>query len=141
MNVSFKEFTIHHYDEVRQLWSRAGIKLTLSDEKNEIARMLQRNPDTCFIAEANGKVVAAVMGSWDGRRGFVHHLAVEPSFQRRGLGRAMMAELERRFRIMDVVKITFLVENDNLAVLDFYRKLGYSVRDDLTAVSKTLREK
>jgi ribosomal protein S18 acetylase RimI-like enzyme len=139
VETTFRPFTIYDLEDVRQLWKRAGIKLTLSDTRPEIARMLARNPNTCFVAVKGQTIVAAAMGSWDGRRGFVHHLAVEPEFQRSGLGRAVMAELERRFRGMGVVKITFLVENDNLAVLEFYRKLGYEVRSDLTAVSKTLR--
>ncbi|MDZ7816609.1 MAG: GNAT family N-acetyltransferase [Planctomycetota bacterium] len=139
MKVKFRKFTISDYPAVRSLWKRAGIKLTLSDERSEIARMLKRNPFTCFLAELDGELVGAVMGSWDGRRGFVHHLAVEPEYHLRGIGRAMMEQLEKRFAEMEVVKITFLVENDNIGVVDFYRRLGYVLRDDLTALSKTLR--
>ena len=139
MDLSFRPFTISDYDAVTGLWRRAGIKLTLSDTMPEIARMLDRNPDTCFLAVCGESIVGAVLGSWDGRRGFVHHLAVEPAFQRSGAGTAIMAELERRFRVMGVVKITFLIEQDNTAVVSFYRKLGYELRQDLIVMSKALR--
>ncbi|MFA4986015.1 MAG: GNAT family N-acetyltransferase [Candidatus Brocadiia bacterium] len=137
----FRPFTPQDYDEVTALWSTAGIKLTLSDSRPEIEKMLARNPGTCFVALSDGSIIGAVMGSWDGRRGFVHHLAIRPEVQGTGAGKAMMKELERRFESMGVVKITFLVESDNEKVLGFYEKLGYSVRGDLIAVSKTLRER
>ena len=139
-NLAFRSFEIDDYDAVTALWRSAGIKLTLSDEKPEIEQMLLRNPDLCFVTKVRERIVGVVMGAFDGRRGFVHHLAVSPEHQRHGVGKAIMTELERRFRKMNVVKITFLIETDNLQVLDFYLKLGYTKRDDLIAVSKTLRE-
>ena len=137
--LQFRPLTIEDYDEVSVLWKRAGIKLTLSDTKPEIEKLLIRNPQTCFVALKGIKIISAVCGSWDGRRGFVHHLAVLPEYQGKGIGREMMAEVERRFNAAGIVKMTFLVEQDNLEVVAFYRKLGYEVREDLIALSKTLR--
>ena len=139
MDLTFRPFTVTDYEAVTGLWHRAGIKLTLSDSRHEIARMLDRNPDTCFLASCGDAIIGVVMGSWDGRRGFVHHLAVEPASQRSGVGSAIMAELERRFRVMGVVKMSFLIEQDNTAVVAFYRKLGYELREDLIVMSKALR--
>ena len=137
----FRPFTIDDFEDVTALWVRAGIRLTLSDEFPEIEKMLVRNPDTCFLGCSEGHIVAAVMGSWDGRRGFVHHLAIEPRLHGRGFGRLMLSELERRFREMNVVKMTFFIEKSNIDVVKFYEKLGYILREDLVAMSKTLREK
>jgi len=135
-----REFLPSDYDAVRALWERCDLTLSLSDEREEVERMLRRNPGTCLVAEEDGAVIGAVMGGWDGRRGFVHHLAVEPGRRRRGVGRALMAELERRFRDMGVVKITFFIERRNRGVTEFYRRLGYEMRDDIRPMSKTLRE-
>jgi len=81
-----------------------------------------------------------ILGGFDGRRGLVHHLAVLPEYQGKGIGKVLMYKLEETFKKMGVVKINFWVENRNLKVTDFYRKLGYELRDDIVTMSKTFRE-
>jgi len=69
----------------------------------------------------------------------VHHLTVAPEFQRCGYGRALMEELETRFRGMNVVKYSLWIEPRNQSVIDFYNHIGYELRDLIT-FSKTLRQ-
>ncbi|MEJ2296249.1 MAG: GNAT family N-acetyltransferase [Candidatus Lokiarchaeota archaeon] len=75
------------------------------------------------------------MGGYDGRRGYVHHLAVDPDFQHQGYGRELMDELISRFKVMRVHKIHLFIEKYNLPVVEFYKKLGWEVRDDLVMMS------
>ncbi len=139
IGVSVRPMTMQDYGAVVDLWRSSGISVTLSDAPAETARMLSHNPATCLVAEADGKVIGVVLGGFDGRRGFVHHLAVAPDRRKTGLGRLLMEQIETKFAQMGVVKITFLVEVRNKGVLEFYKKLGYTVREDLIAVSKTMR--
>ena len=122
-----------------KLWEKVGLPTySLSDTIPELERFLRRNPETSLGGWLDGKMAATVLGGFDGRRGLVHHLAVAPDLQRRGIGRRMMEELEARFKAMDVVKFNFWVEADNQAALAFYRRLSYEVRD-LVTISRTLR--
>ncbi|MBN2171201.1 MAG: GNAT family N-acetyltransferase [Candidatus Krumholzibacteriota bacterium] len=123
------------------LWRRAGISLTLSDRPEELARLLDHNPRTCLGGYEDGRLVATALGTFDGRRANLWHLAVDPDRQGRGLGRAMMEALEAVWRDMGVVKVTmFTVEMSNADVEGFYHRLGYRTRNDIFAMSKILRE-
>ncbi|MHA2127558.1 MAG: GNAT family N-acetyltransferase [Promethearchaeota archaeon] len=84
--MKIEKCSIKFYEEVIQLWRKAGIGVSSSDSKKEFQRMLQRNPDLCLIGKLEKKILAAVIGGFDGRRGYVHHLAVDPSYQRKGYG-------------------------------------------------------
>jgi ribosomal protein S18 acetylase RimI-like enzyme len=123
------------------LWARAGIELGTSDRLKELARVLARNPETCLGAwDEAGALVGAALGTFDGRRANLWHLAVAPERRGEGIGRALMAALEAVWRREGVVKITFSVLETNRAVLGFYAALGYHGRDDVFCVSKVLRE-
>jgi len=123
------------------LWARAGIELGTSDRLEELARVLARNPESCLGAwDGEGALTGAALGTFDGRRANLWHLAVAPERQGEGIGRALMAALEAIWRRDGVVKITFSVLETNRAVLGFYEALGYCGRDDVFCVSKVLRE-
>jgi ribosomal protein S18 acetylase RimI-like enzyme len=69
------------------------------------------------------------MGGYDGRRGLAYHLAVIPEQRRRGIGLALMNELEARLKALGCLKCYLLVTRENVAVVEFYRALGWSVMD------------
>ena len=117
------------FDAVTALWqaSGPGVRLGLSDTPEEITRKLKRDPDLFLVAENEAQVVGAVLGGFDGRRGMVYHLAVTPEARGRGLGTALMAELEARLKAKGCRKYYLLVTHDNTDVTDFYQRLGWSV--------------
>lgn len=98
------------------------------DEPAGFGSMLERNPGLCLGAILNEALVGCVLGGWDGRRGWVHHLAVHPDYQRRGLGQALMADLEQRFAALGVPIVNLLVYCENSAAMAFYERLGYAVK-------------
>ena len=128
-------FTMRYYHEIIDLWKRSRIDVSSSDTRDEIARMLKRNPDLFLIGKENEKVIAVVMGAFDGRRGYVHHLAIDPDYQKKKYGKMMMDELIEKFHIKNVHKVHLFIEKNNKEVVDFYRKLGWKVRDDLIMMS------
>jgi ribosomal protein S18 acetylase RimI-like enzyme len=135
-----REFQPEDFDQVHSLWEQSRIALGVSDTREEILRMHQMNPDLFLVGEADNRIVAVVMGGFDGRRGIVHHLAVDPDHRNKGYGRQIMTELERRFNLRGLVKINFWVQTDNLEAVDFYQKIGYYLRPDLVTMSKVLRD-
>ncbi len=130
------------YPAVYALWSRSGpgIQLRPSDQPAEIAKKLQRDPDLFLVAEAEGRLVGAVMGGFDGRRGMIYHLAVDPAFRGRGIGRALMAEVEQRLIAKGCLRAYLLVTKDNEEVMSFYRRLGWEPMP-VIAMGKTLISK
>ncbi len=124
---------------VLNLWRTAGtgIQLSPSDRPEEIHKKLQRDPDLFLIAEEEGRIVGAVLGGFDGRRGMVYHLAVDPSLRRRGIGRALMVEMESRLRAKGCLKYYLLITHDNAEAMDFYRALGWE-RMELNVMGKVI---
>lgn len=127
------------YPEVRSLWQGAGpgIQTGRSDELEEICKKVERDPDLFIIAENQGKVIGAVLGGFDGRRGIVYHLAVDPNYRQQGIASALMEELERRLRARGCIRSYLLTTRDNHQAIDFYEKRGW-VRLDLYAYGKDL---
>lgn len=129
-------FTMELYEEVTALWRRAGLHLSRSDTPEGIRRKLERDGELFLVARADdGSIVGAVMGSYDGRRGWVNHLAVDPDCQGQNLGTQLMQELEQRLAALGCDKVNLLIEPENGAVQSFYRKLGFS-RDELIFMEK-----
>lgn len=135
IKMKIEKFNLKYYQKVVELWKKAGIEVGSSDTKEEIAGVLNRNPDLFLIGKEDGKIVAVVIGAFDGRRGYVHHLAVDLDYQKRGYGKIIMDELIERFRKKKVHKIHLFIEKTNPEVVDFYSNLGWNVRDDLIMMS------
>jgi ribosomal protein S18 acetylase RimI-like enzyme len=117
--------------DARALWadSGPGVNLGRSDEPAEIEKKLERDPDLFLVAEADGKLVATVIGGFDGRRGMVYHLAVAKSHRRMGIAEALMCELESRLRAKGCVRYYLLVFKNNEGAVQFYEQLGWERMD------------
>jgi tRNA (guanine37-N1)-methyltransferase len=124
---------------VLDLWREAGpgIALRASDSPAELARKLQRDPELFLVATLQKQIVAAVMGGFDGRRGYVYHLAVSPSTRRHGIAEALMAELEARLRTLGCIRMNLLITGDNPEAEPFWQHLGWH-KMDVSAWGKDL---
>jgi len=129
--MKIEKFTIELYEEIVMLWRKAGISVGSSDTREELERVLQRNPNLFLIGKLDNKVIGVVSGGFDGRRGYVHHLAVDPDYQKKGYGKMIMDDLIEKFRKIGVHKIHLFIEKYNKNVVEFYRNLGWEIRDDL----------
>jgi ribosomal protein S18 acetylase RimI-like enzyme len=133
--MKIENFKMADYQDVLNLWKDTSITITSSENEDQVQRMLEINPELCLIGKLNSKIVAVVFGGFDGRRGYIHHLSVSPQYQKRGYGKKLMKELVNRFRKMKVHKLHLFVERRNKDVINFYKQLGWIVRDDLEMMS------
>lgn len=111
------------------------LTLSPSDSREAIEKKLQRDPELFLVATEQDQLIGAVMGAFDGRRGWVYHLAVDPQCQGKQIGRLLMNELEERMRAVGCDKMNLLVAQDNVRVGAFYQKLGFT-RDDVFFMGK-----
>jgi ribosomal protein S18 acetylase RimI-like enzyme len=131
-NLILREFQLStDYSQVITLWQNAGtgIHVRRSDEKEEITRKLQRDPDLFLVAEADGRIIGTVLGGFDGRRGMVYHLAVDDMFRKKGIGTALMTELEKRMKRKGCIRTYLLVTRDNLDAIQFYESTKWEQMD------------
>ena len=124
-------------DAVVALWERCGLVRPWNDPRADIERKLSEQPELFLVGEAEGAIEATAMAGFDGHRGWVHYLAVDPARQRQGFGRAIMAEVERLLVERGCPKLNLQVRSDNLKVLGFYRGLGYG-EDQVLSLGKRL---
>ncbi|MGE0724058.1 MAG: GNAT family acetyltransferase [Alphaproteobacteria bacterium] len=108
-----------------RLWRDCGLHPSRSDTPGSLARKLERDPDLFLVAEAAGAIVGSILGSYDGRRGWINRLAVAPALRGRALGRRLVDEVERRLAAKGCDKVNLLIEPDNAAVQAYYARLGY----------------
>ena len=115
-------------DDVVALWERAGLTRPWNDPRRDIARKLTVQREMFLVAEEAGAVVGTAMFGYDGHRGWVNYLGVDPAHQGRGIGRALMAEGERLLTGLGCPKLNLQVRLGNADAIAFYAALGY--RDD-----------
>jgi ribosomal protein S18 acetylase RimI-like enzyme len=82
-----------------------------------------------FVAEDEGQVVGAVMGGYDGHRGWVYSLAVRPGYRRQGVGTGLVRQVEAELTVLGCLKINLQVRASNAVVVAFYERLGYVVEE------------
>lgn len=127
--ILIREFVRSDYQQVYNVWEASGLQMRTSDSLPELEKVLERDPDLFLVAEGNGTIVGAVLGAFDGRRGWVYHLGVDPAFQNRGIGTNLMIELLERYRAKGVNKVNLMVTAENLAVCEYYKKMGFILHD------------
>lgn len=134
--VGIVPFSPEHYGEVLALLERTpGIVLREADSVEAISRFLMRNPGMSFIALRGSSVVGCAFSGHDGRRGYLHHVAVEPGFRRQGIGRSLVNACVEALRGAGIEKIHLdaLVENE--AAQSYWESLGWKKRVDLARFS------
>ncbi len=126
--MQLRPFSMNEYDAVYGLWAGAGTGVSLrpSDQRSEIEKKLTRDPDLFLVAEVEGHVAGVIIGGWDGRRGWLHHLAVDPAYRRQGIATALIREVEARLKDKGCLKVNLLVFAENERARKLYRDLGYN---------------
>lgn len=117
------------------LWERAGLVRPWNDPDRDIDRKLADSPWGMLVGEADRAVVATMMVGYDGHRGSVFYLAVDPAHQGHGLGTALMDHAEAMLLERGCPKASVSVRATNLTVVGFYEARGYQVEDSAHAVT------
>ena len=140
--MKIRKMKIEDYETVYQLWlSCKGMGLnTVDDSRDGIERFLNRNPDTCFVAERDGKIVGVIMAGSDGRRGYIYHTAVSPDQRRQGIASKLVDAVMTALENICITKVALVVFDRNADGNAFWEKSGFTVRDDLVYRNKTIAE-
>ncbi len=136
--VTIRALGMGDYDAVLRLWAEAGLPFRPlgRDSPASMAVQLQRSTAFLLAAELEGELVGVVLGTHDGRKGWINRLAVRPGLRRRGIARLLVREVEARMAAAGLEVIAALIETANGASLTFFRELGYIHDDEIEYVSK-----
>ncbi|QMU97960.1 GNAT family acetyltransferase [Microbacterium esteraromaticum] len=137
MTVQIRAFVDEDTDAVVALWHEAGLTRAWNDPHADIRRIRAVWPDLLLVAEDDGRVVGSVMAGYDGHRGWLYYLASAPHRRGEGIGRALVAEAERRLVALGCPKVQLMVRPGNEIVFAFYDSAGYE-RFDIAMTGKRL---
>jgi GNAT superfamily N-acetyltransferase len=140
------QITLHdlgtdEYDEILVLWERAGLPVRPEgrDAPDRFARQMADRRQRIVGLRANAKLIAVVVLTHDGRKGWLNRLAVDPAYRRRGLAGRLVAEAERWFVEDQGLEIwAALIEGENQDSQALFAALDYR-RHDVVYVSKRTR--
>ncbi len=150
-----KRFTGAHVTSIRvycatdqasliALWERCGLVRPWNVPADDIAAKLAFQPELLFVTEGPGpgendglRIAGSVMAGYEGHRGWINYLAVDPGLRRAGLGRALMDHAEAALRALGCPKINLQVRATNTDVVAFYRAIGFEV-DEAISLGKRL---
>lgn len=132
--MNIRTLQAHDYDAAYALWlSCPGMRLNdIDDSRAGFERFLARNPDTCFAALEDLRIVGVIMAGYDGRRGYLYHAAVDAACRHRGIGRVLVETALRALREQGVAKAALVVFDRNEDGKRFWEKMGFAARDDLS---------
>jgi ribosomal protein S18 acetylase RimI-like enzyme len=111
---------------VIRLWEDCNIVVPWNNPIEDIKRKLKVNPELFLVGESEGKIIASLMGGYEGRRGWINNLAVSPEYQKKGLGRKIVNHVELLLKEMGCPKINLQVRTTNTKVIAFYNAIGYN---------------
>jgi ribosomal protein S18 acetylase RimI-like enzyme len=130
--------TARDCESVLSLWrGTEGIGLDNDcDTRRGLSRYLKRNPGLSFVACDGDRLVGAVLSGHDGRRGYLHHLAVSGTHRRRGIGKALVARCLRSLAKQRIPKCNIFVLESNPGGKAFWQRDGWYVLTDLCVMQK-----
>jgi len=128
MKIKIREFVISDYHHIVELWKEAKLpyKPNGRDSMESIEKELQKGYCNFLVAEDNNKIVGSILGTNDGRKGWVNRLAVKTEYRKKGLANQLLEELEKIFNELGIGIIACLIEDDNPDSLKVFSKFGYS---------------
>jgi ribosomal protein S18 acetylase RimI-like enzyme len=131
-----REMSIDDYDAVRALWEATpGVSVRDADSHASIARYLVRNPGLSVVAIADDVVIGCAMAGHDGRRGYLQHVVVLPTFRRRGIANAMVEHILSALEALDIRKSHLEVLCTNTDGATYWEGRGWQRRDDIARYS------
>ena len=107
------------------LWNMCKLTVPWYNPYKDIARKLKVQADLFLVGYLEDKLIASVMGGYDGHRGWINYLAVHPEFSSEGYVKQLMDNVETRLRKLGCPKINLQIRDGNDKVFSYYQKLGF----------------
>ena len=119
-------------EHVIAVWEVAGLLRPWNDPVEDFNRAIKNVTSEIFVAEEDYRIRGTVMCGFDGHRGWIYKLAVEPSTQAQGIGSALLAHAEKWLASIGAPKALLMIRSSNAGVQSFYEKSGYEVEETIT---------
>jgi ribosomal protein S18 acetylase RimI-like enzyme len=137
--VDVREVRPNDGNELRALWRACGIRDRPGDDDASLVAMASRNPGLCIVGCEAGRIVGSAIAGFDGRRGWLYHVATHPAVRRRGIATRLVRKIEDRLRTMGCRKLNLIVWDNDDDAMAFWSGIGYR-REKTVEFAKELAE-
>ena len=120
-----------------KLWERCKLVVAWNDPSKDISRKVQLDPEGLLLGWHDNSLIASVMAGYEGHRGWINYLAVDPEYRRKGLGKTMMKAAETYLEQFECPKINLQIRAKNHQVIEFYKSIGF-LQEDVINMGKRL---
>jgi len=132
-----KPYSHQYQDAVVALWCKCKLTRPWNDAVTDILTKLRVNPELFLLGFVNNKIIASAMGGYEGHRGWINYLAVDPDYQKKGIGKQIVEIIEQKLIALGCPKINVQIRTDNQEAIKFYRSIGYKP-DKVISMGKRL---
>ena len=130
MSIELSAMSALDYDQVQALWNRCE-GLSQGDTRSQVEQLLQCHPGLSLVARRQEEVVAAILAGHDGRRGYLYHLAVDPTCRQQGLARQLVDRCLEQLVAVGIPRCSVFVYQENEGASEFWNALGWRQRSEL----------
>jgi len=136
--VVIRKMSIADYDSLIKLWKEGNIPYRPQgrDSKKNIRWQLQQSNCIYLIAEDNGTIIGVILGTHDGRKGWVNRLIITSAYRQKGIAKRLIEDLEQRLAAIGINIVACLIEDWNTASMQVFKQLGYTKHTDILYFSK-----
>ncbi len=134
--VKLERATTEAIRDMLNLWqSIPGLGVGLGDDEHSLQVFMSRNPATCLLLKNDEQIIGTVLAGYDGRRGYIYHLAVHPQFQQKGYGKWLLNQVLSELKALGAKKIHLFVYRNNEEAISFYIHNKWKLRGDIQVLS------
>ncbi|MFC1679199.1 GNAT family N-acetyltransferase [Elusimicrobiota bacterium] len=137
-DVHIRTLRIRDYEDLLQLWNRVGLSCRPQgrDRRDQVAREIRRKRSLFLVAERQERIVGSILATHDGRKGWINRVAVAPESRGQGLAKELVAKAEAWIMERGIEMTACLIEQDNAASIQLFRRLGYEEYGGLVYLRK-----
>ena len=130
--MNIRKFQESDKDSLIRLWQAVFSDDPPHNEPSRVIEAKLRVDDLIFVAEASGEIIGASMAGYDGHRGWLYAVAVDPTHRRGGTGAKLVKYSLQALKQLGCIKVNLQIRSTNTGVAEFYQSLGFSVEERMS---------
>ena len=136
--IIIRKMRIKDYEPLIALWKKGNLPYRSQgrDSKQHIRQQLRQRTSLYYVAEHEGNIIGAILGTHDGRKGWINRLVVAPTFRKKGIAKRLVQEVEQQLAAGGINIIACLVEDWNKVSENVFERLGYTKDPEILYYSK-----
>ncbi|MEF3355727.1 MULTISPECIES: GNAT family N-acetyltransferase [Paenibacillus] len=131
--MNIRSFQLSDANRVTELLQVALSEDCYENTIGPFARQLSWDSDLIMVAEEDGELVGALIGTIDQNQGYIYRIAIHPDARRRGVGKALVKAVEKRFQQRKVTRVWVAGDEHNKAAMPLYEAMGYGANQIMKA--------